>query len=127
MNITTRLAAAASTLALAAGLMAAAATPAQAAWGTDVTHAPDDAGYSAPIHAICRNGKNVWLHKGDSTAFGAAEDACDMQGVQRIVVGYDQKVYCKNALPPFQKIYFHAYGYNEVPSWASLKCWMQRP
>jgi len=94
---------------------------------TDVTHASDDSGYNADIHVVCTNGNHRWLGLGDSTAFGSPYTACGGGGVERIVVGWDQTVYCKNYLPPYQNRYFYTYEYNEVPSYASLKCYMQRP
>jgi len=96
------------------------------AWLTDVTHAKDDSGYVADIHVVCTNGNHRYLGPGDSTVFSSST-ACSGGGVQRIVVGWDQTVYCKNYLPPYQNIYYYTYEYNEVPSYASLKCYMQRP
>lgn len=115
------------TLMLIAGLHIATSTPASAAYGTDVTHAADDSGYTADIHIVCTNGNHRWLGLGERTALGGASTACGMGGVQRIVVGYNQTVYCKNYLPPYQNIYYYTGNYNEVPSYASLKCYMQRP
>jgi hypothetical protein len=100
------------------------ATPAQAAWGTDVKHASDDSGYTADIHIICTNGNHRYLAVGEWTL---SQKPCGYGGVQRIVVGYNQTVYCKNYMPPYQNIYYYTGNYNEVPSGASLKCYMQRP
>ena len=99
--------------------------PASAAILTDVTHAADDAGYNADIHVVCTNGNHRWLPPGKSTV--STGYSCGLGGVQRIVVGYNQTVYCKNYLPPYQNRYFYTGNYNEVPSYASLKCYMQRP
>lgn len=93
---------------------------------TDVTHASDDSGYTADIHIVCTSGTHRYLARGQSTALGSPGTACTQGGVQRIVVGADQTVYCKNYLPPYQNIYFYPFAYNEVPSYASLKCYMQR-
>lgn len=91
---------------------------------TDVTHASDDSGYTADIHIVCTNGTHRYLGLGESTVFSSK--ACSGGGVERIVVGADQTVYCKNALPPYQNKYYYPFYYNEVPSYASLKCYMQR-
>lgn len=92
---------------------------------TDVTHAADDSGYNADIHVVCTDGRHLYLGLGDSSVFDSP--ACSGGGVQRIVVGYNQTVYCKNYLPPYQNRYYYTGNYNEVPSYASLKCYMQRP
>lgn len=99
--------------------------PASAAILTDVTHAADDSGYTAPIHIVCTNGTHRYLYVGESSVFGSK--ACSGGGVQRIVVELNQTVYCKNYLPPYQNKYYYSLEYNEVPSYASLKCYMQRP
>jgi hypothetical protein len=99
--------------------------PSQAAVFTDLTHAADDSGYAAPIHVICRNdGSHRYLYTGESTFLGSK--ACGGLGVDKIVVGYDQAVRCFNALPPYQSLYYMQ-GTRELPSYASLKCYMQRP
>lgn len=98
--------------------------PAAAAWGTDVWHAADDGGYVADIHIVCTDGRHRWLPPGKgswSTGY-----SCGYGGVQSIYAGYNQAVRCFNALPPYQSAYFVG-GYREVPSYASLKCYMQRP
>lgn len=113
------------TLMLIAGLHIATSTPASAATMTDVTHAADDSGYTADIHIVCTNGNHRYLPTGKGSM--STGYSCGMGGVQRIVVGYNQTVYCKNYLPPYQNIYYYTGNYNEVPSYASLKCYMQRP
>jgi hypothetical protein len=95
------------------------------AWGTDVTHAADDSGYTAAIHIQCTNGTHRWLYRGEGT-FLTPDKACGYGGVQWIITGADQAVRCFNALPPYGSHYFIG-GYREVPSYASLKCYMQRP
>jgi hypothetical protein len=96
------------------------------AWGTDVNHASDDSGYAAMVHVVCTNGTHRYLDRGEGT-FSTPSKACGFGGVERIVVGWDQMVYCKNYLPPYQNKTFYLGYYNEVPSAASLKCYMQRP
>lgn len=100
-------------------------SPASAAWGTMVTHASNDAGYSADIHVVCNDGKHLWLSPGQSTAFGTST-ACTLSGVDRIVVGYNQTVYCKNYVPPYENRYYYT-GTTSVPSNRTYKCYMQRP
>lgn len=101
------------------------APAAHAAIFTDVTHAGDDSGYAAPIHIICRNdGSHRWLYTGESSFMSGK--ACGGLGVDKIVVGYDQTVRCNNLLPPYGWRTFYT-GTTEVPSYASLKCYMQRP
>lgn len=98
---------------------------AQAAWGTSVTHASNDAGYSADIHVVCNSGKHIWLSPGQGTAFGTGP-SCTLSGVDRIVVGYNQTVYCKNLAPPYENTYYYT-GSTGVPSNRTYKCYMQRP
>lgn len=91
---------------------------------TDVTHASDDSGYAAPIRITCRNdGSTRYLYTGESSVWG--NKACGGLGVDKIVIGADQAVRCFNALPPYQSLYYLRTA--EVPSYASLKCYMQRP
>jgi hypothetical protein len=93
---------------------------------TDVTHSRNDSGYTADIHIVCTNGNHRYLGLGESS-FGTAGKSCGQGGVERIVVGYNQTVYCENYLPPYQNKYYYTGNYNEVPSYASLECYMQRP
>jgi hypothetical protein len=94
------------------------------AYGTDVTHSRNDSGYTAAIHIQCTNGTHRWLPKGYSTF--SVGYSCGIGGVQYIIPGADQAVRCFNQLPPYGSHYFMT-GYREVPSWASLDCYMQRP
>lgn len=94
--------------------------------GTDVTHSANDSGYTAPIHVVCTNGNHRWLYRGDRTFAGSSTTSCGLGGVQWIVTGADQAVRCFNQLPPYGSHYFIG-GYREVPSYASLDCYMQRP
>ena len=88
--------------------------PAQAAFLTDLTHACNDAGYNALIIVTNMQGNRRYL------------DNCQTQmPANHIIVGYAQEVYCENSLPPYQSIRYYA-GEHNLPSYASLKCWMQR-
>lgn len=98
---------------------------AKKAWGTMVTHAGDDSGYTGDIHVVCNDGKHLYLKPGQSTAFGSGT-ACTLSGVDRIVVALNQTVYCKNYVPPYENTYFYT-GTNYVPSNRTYKCYSQRP
>jgi hypothetical protein len=95
------------------------------AWGTMVTHAADDSGYTGSIHIVCNSGKHMYLLVGQTTFLGTNE-GCTLSGVDRIVVAYNQTVYCKNYAPPYENTYFYT-GTNYVPSNRTYKCYSQRP
>lgn len=105
---------------------AVAPAPAAAAWGTTVGHAADDSGYVADIHVVCDDGRHFWLSPGERTFLGQEGKTCTMAGVSKIIVGYNQTVYCKNYTPPYENTYFYT-GTNSVPSGRTYKCYMQRP
>lgn len=100
-------------------------TPANAAWGTAVTHAADDSGYTGDIQVVCNNGNRLYLKPGQTTFLGTS-GGCSLSGVDRIVVAYNQTVYCKNYAPPYENTYFYT-GTNYVPSNRTYKCYSQRP
>lgn len=112
-------------LVLAATLVSVNATPASAAWGTAVTHAADDSGYTGDIQVVCNNGNRLFLKPGQTTFLGTS-GGCSLSGVDRIVVAMNQTVYCKNYAPPYENTYFYT-GSNNVPSNRTYKCYSQRP
>lgn len=98
---------------------------AKKAWGTAVTHAADDSGYTGDIHVVCNTGRHIYLKPGQST-FLDSTNGCSLSGVDRIVVAYNQTVYCKNYAPPYENTYFYT-GTNYVGSNKTYKCYAQRP
>lgn len=109
------------------GKQAAQAQPqhAKKAWGTSVSHASDDSGYTGDIHIVCENGTHRYLKPGQDTALGT-NPGCSASGVNRIIVAYNQTVYCKNYVPPYENTYFYT-GTNYVGSLKTYKCYSQRP
>lgn len=99
--------------------------PAAAAWGTSVTHASDDSGYTRDIHIVCENGNHRYLGLGEGT-FLSTNPGCPASGVNRIIVAYNQTVYCKNYAPPYENKYFYT-GTNYVGSNKTYKCYDQWP
>lgn len=106
---------------------AVAPAPAAAAWGTSVAHASDDSGYARAIHVVCNTGKHVYLQRGQQTFMGSTEaESCSLSGVDRIIVAYNQTVYCKNYAPPYQNRYFYT-GTTNFGSNQTWKCYDQWP
>lgn len=98
---------------------------ARKAWGTAVTHAADDSGFTGPIVVVCNNGTRLSLARGETTFLGSG-GGCSLSGVDRIIVAQNQTVYCKNYAPPYENTYFYT-GTNYVPSNRTYKCYSQRP
>lgn len=97
------------------------------AWGTSVSHAGDDSGYTRDIHVVCNTGKHVYLAPGEGTfAQSSEEKSCSLSGVDRIIVAYNQTVYCKNLVPPYQNRYFYT-GTTYFGSNQTWKCYDQWP
>jgi len=97
------------------------------AWGTSVSHSSSDSGYTRDIHVVCNTGKHVYLSPGQSTFLGATEaESCSLSGVDRIIVAYNQTVYCKNLVPPYQNRYFYT-GTTYFGSNQTWKCYDQWP
>lgn len=103
------------------------APAANAAWGTSVSHASDDSGYRRDIHVVCNTGKHVYLSPGEKTFLGGSSaESCSLSGVDRIIVAYNQTVYCKNLVPPYQNRYFYT-GTTYFGSNQTWKCYDQWP
>ena len=77
------------------------------------------------IKIVCTSGRVMYLKPGQSTYLDT-EPGCTASGVDRIIVQYNQTVYCKNYTPPYENTYFYT-GTNYVPSNRTHKCYSQRP
>lgn len=98
---------------------------AKKAWGTSVKHSSDDSGLTRDIHVVCNDGRHLYLKPGQGT-FLSSTTSCGYSGVDRIVVAYNQTVYCKNSVPPYQNTYFYT-GTNYMGSNQTWTCFDQKP
>jgi hypothetical protein len=95
------------------------AAPANAGYFTEITHAKDDAGYSAPIYIACKDGRIKLLYKGvwSGSQCGAHVDY--------MYVSPGMKIRCQNLYPPFGWRTYDTTGWHYIESWTMLKCYVQ--
>lgn len=101
------------------GVTASTTTAANAGWFTEITHAKDDSGYSAPIYIQCHDGRVFSLLKGQwSGAFcGARTDY--------MYVSPGMKIRCLNLFPPFGWRTYDTTGWKYIEGGTQLKCYVQ--
>lgn len=118
----TKISAMFATLVIALGLSVAGASPASAGTFSEVYHAGDDSGYTAPIRIECEDprGERHWLYTGQGSP-----SRCGAH-TRYIIVGSGQTVRCTDMTRPWEGWLTYYTGVNYITSYRTLKCYMQR-